>query len=67
MTREFWQMCRFVSQIADSGFTDSIGRLAESAKQESVRQRAALLSAYLRGVEEGENERRRVSRKTRYG
>ena len=59
MTREFWQMCRLVSQIADAEFTENIQHLTESAKDPDVRQRASLLRAYLQGVDEGEKERLR--------
>lgn len=65
MTREFWQMCRLVSQIADAEFTENIQHLAESAKDPDVRQRASLLRAYLQGVEEGEKERLRFKRLVR--
>ncbi len=67
MTREFWQMCRFIGQIADAEFTERIQNLAESAKDEGMRQRAALLGAYLQGVETGEKERQRFNRSLRRG
>jgi hypothetical protein len=63
MTREFWRMCRFINQIADAEFTEYVEGLSESAKDEGVRQRAALLATYLSGTEEGEKERRRFTRK----
>ena len=65
--REFWQMCRLMSQIADPEFTEYVANLVESAKHDEMRQRAALLAAYLLGVEEGERARRRFNRRVRYG
>ena len=65
LTREFWQMCRFIIQIADAEFTEHVQNLAESAKDEGVRQRAALLWAYLRSIETGENERQKFNRSLR--
>jgi hypothetical protein len=67
ITREFWQMCRLISQIADPEFTEYVKNLAESAKHDDVRQRAALLAAYLLGLGEGEKTRRRFNRRVRYG
>ena len=66
MGREFWQMCRAVSRVADAEFAGDVRGLAESSKDEGVRQRAALLAAYLGGLEEGEKVRRRFTRKVRY-
>ncbi len=67
MSREFWQMCRFISQIVDAEFVEYVHRLAESAKDEDMRQRAALLSAYLQSIEAGENERQKFNRSLHYG
>ena len=67
MTREFWQMCRYISQIADVEFGKYVQHLAESAKDEGVRQRASLLGAYLQSIEAGENERQKFNRRLRYG
>ncbi|HEX6624544.1 MAG TPA: hypothetical protein VF064_12595 [Pyrinomonadaceae bacterium] len=67
MTREFWQMCRFVGRIADEGFAACVEDLNGASKDEGVRQRASLLAAYLRGPGEGEKERRRFTRRVRYG
>jgi hypothetical protein len=67
MGREFWQMCRAAGQIADAEFGEYVRNLAVSAKGEAARQRAALLAAYLAGLEEGERARRRFTRKVRYG
>src|ERR1044072_2093041 len=64
--REFGQMCRLMSQIADREFRDYVANLVESAKHDEMRQRAALLAAYLLGVEEGERARRRFNRRVRY-
>jgi hypothetical protein len=65
--REFWQMCRVVSQVADAEFSGNVRALAQSSKDDGVRQRAALLAAYLYGLEEGEKARRKFTRKVRYG
>jgi hypothetical protein len=67
LTREFWQMCRFVRHIADAEFAEYVKGVSESAQDDDVRQRATLLAAYLEGLEEGEKERRRINRKVRYG
>jgi hypothetical protein len=65
--REFWPMCRFIRQIADDEFAAYVKDLSASAKDENVRQRASLMAAYLRGMDEGEEERRRLTQKIRYG
>ena len=67
MTREFWHMCRFIGQIADVEFAGYVQNLGESAKDESVRQRAALLGAYLQSIETGEKERQRFNCGVCYG
>ena len=67
MTREFWQMCRFIGQIADAEFAEQVENLAASAHDEGVRQRATLLKAYLKGIEAGEIERQKFNRIVRYG
>jgi hypothetical protein len=64
MSREFWQMCRFVWTIADEPFRHDINRLTKS-KDTGVQQRAAFLSAYLESPEQGaavRNEFRRAVR-----
>jgi hypothetical protein len=65
--REFWPMCRFISQIADDEFAAYVKDLSATAKDENIRQRASLMAAYLRGRDEGEEERRTFTQKLRYG
>lgn len=67
VTREFWQMCRFISQIADPEFTECVANLAISAKHDDARQRAAFLAAYLLGLEDGEKARRKFNQMVRHG
>ena len=52
LRREFWYMCRFIWRIPDSTFNTRVEQLTRS-KDEAVRQRAALLYAYLQGPEIG--------------